>query len=87
MTSKEFLKVMTELQKSKKSELNRRTRQSRYLRKRSDEAYEKKNNEMHEAYEECIKYHQQKMIVLICEIGKIEQFFNNLDTLKEGPLI
>jgi len=86
MSSKGFLKIMTKLSKSKKRELKQRTRQQRYLRKRADEAYGKKNLELWEAYDACIAYQQQKMIRLICEIGKIEQFFNDLDKLKQGPL-
>ena len=76
---------MKQLAKTKKTELNRRTKASKYLRRRGDEAYKKKNTELWEAYEECIKYQQQKMIILICEIGRIEQFFYDLDELKKGP--
>jgi len=69
------LKVMSKILKNKKRELERRSNQHNYLKLRADQAYEKKNKELYEAFEVCIKHQQKKMLKLIYEIGTIEQLF------------
>lgn len=62
----------------KKEVLDRRYKQMDRLIINSEKAYESKNKEQYEAYEECIKFQQQKIIETIKEIVKINSVIQRI---------
>lgn len=69
---------------SKKAQLKRRSKQLHYLQKRADNAYKKKNLELWEAFQICIHFQEQKIINLICQLGRIEEILRDLERLKQN---
>jgi len=63
----------------KKAALDRRYKQMDRLILSSEKAYKSKNKEQYEAYEECIRFQQQKIIETIKEIIKINYVIQKLE--------
>jgi len=74
---RKFVKEMIELRETKQRELDRRGRRSNELLRRSDEVT---NIEQWEAYQDCVKYQQDKMIKLIHDLFVIRSILETVDS-------
>ncbi|TRZ48383.1 MAG: hypothetical protein D4S01_10410 [Dehalococcoidia bacterium] len=84
------MKIVMKKWIQKKAALDRRYQQMDRLILNSEKAYESKNQEQYEAYEECIKYQQEKINEIIKEIREINSILqkerfneNNCSDIKE----
>jgi len=64
---------------NKKAAIDRRYQQMNRLMCQSEKAYERKHLEQFEAYEECIKFQQEKIIEMIKELSEINSVIQSME--------